>query len=567
MTEAVASGGYSSAASSPPPLLAGTRLLDPTFARNVLLVLLANLTMVCVAVRHFFPGKTSVIVTAGAITLLVCASIALTWMHRKRFTAWLLLAIALVASRQILYLSTGIVFGVRDANVHIFGQTLGLLQTAAIPEGSSYTFYPVIHILLATVRLFTGIDLWVAASLLATVMALATALLVILTARALLPGSEYVVGALFLIAPNVSIIGTLYQPMSVTVLLFAAEAYLVARQEDLAYRRSLFIAIGLLLSITHPYSAATMDLSLVLMAAADAAINRRRTFVLPAIGLFGFTFLYSGFIAGDFQFFMSLFKFNIFTPATAPEGSGTVFKPPRPIPPSAAYRIVNDIALVGIIVPALLGWLVTLRDRRGRPTSHHLLAAGMGLLFGLGLLFAAVLQSRVVALAAIVLALFAAWGYLRFPRPVLFSVLPLVMLCALTSATATTAYFPWSQGDQNLQPLQDQGELGSLIGFYREQVVQVQGYMPPTVSSDPLFYADNVVLHLAPYTTQQAPGDGHAAYLIFRDSAQTFGYSLEAQGGTLAAKFFTPYPTSEQLRLLAFTDQVAQFGEYEVHQL
>ncbi|MEA3204091.1 MAG: hypothetical protein QOI63_1771 [Thermoplasmata archaeon] len=567
MTDAVAGEGYSSAASSPPTgSLAAARLLDPTFARNVLLVLLANLTMVCVAVRHFFPGKTSVVVTAGALTLLMSAALALTWMHRKRFTAWLLLGIALVVSRQILYLSTGIVFGVRDAGVHIFGQTLGILQTATIPTGTQYSFYPVIHVLLATVRLFTGIDLWVAASLLATVLALATAVMVILTARALLPGSEYMVGAVFLIAPNVSIIGTLYQPMSVTVLLFAAEAYLVARQDDLAFRRTLFVAIGVLLTVTHPYSAGTMDLALLLMASADAAINRRRTFVLPAIGLFAFTFVYAGFIAGDFDFFVSLFQFNIFQPATTPEGSGTVFTPPRPIPPSWAYRIVNDVALLGIIVPALLGWLLTLRDRRGRPTSHHLLAAGMGLLFSLGLLFAAVLQSRVVALAAIVLALFAAWGYLRFPRPVLLAALPLVTLCALTSATATTSYFPWSAGDQNLQPLQDQAEMGSLIGYYQDQVLRVQGYMPPTVSSDILFYKDNVLERLHAYTTLQQPGDPHATYFVFRDSSDAFGYSLSPGGGKLEAKLYTPYPTSEQHRMLTFLDRVAQFGEYQVYQ-
>jgi hypothetical protein len=545
MTDAVTTEGYSSAAKGPTRAGADAWLLDPTFARNVMLVLLANLTMVCV----------------------LAVAIALTWTHRRRATAWVLMLVALVVSRQLLFLSTGIVFGVRDAGTHIFGQTLGILQTSQIPTGSSYSFYPVIHVLLATVQLFTGMDLWNAASVLATLLCIASALFVVLTACRLRPGSELLVGALFVAAPNAAALGSLYQPMTMTILVFAAQAFLVARQDDLPFRRTLFLALGVLLTLTHPYSAATINLALLLMAMADWTLNRRSTFLLPAVASFALTFLYSGFIAGDFKFFVSLFQFNIFSPGTTPEGSGTVFRPPRPTPPTAAYRIVNDIALLGVIVPGIVGWAMTLRERRGRPASHHLLAASLGLLFGLGLLFAAVLQSRVVALAAIVLALFAAWAYARFPAPARYSILPLVLLCSITSAAATTSYFPWSDGDQAPQPLRNQGEMGSLIGFFHERLWPDYGQatMPKTVSCDIVFYRDNT-LQIYPFTTAQAPGTPYAAYLLFQPSDDQFGCSKVAEGGTLDAKIYTPYPTPEQHRLLVLTDRIAQFGDVEVYQ-
>lgn len=549
-------------------LAAGTRLQDPTFARNVVLLVMANAATVALIVRHYFPGKTSVIVTAGALTLVLASAVVLTWSHRKRLSSWAVLVLGLLVSRELVFLSTGIVFGVRDAGTHIFGQTLGILQGSHIPMGDTYTYFPGIHILLSTAKLFTGLEAWNAAAVLAPILALATCTLVVLTARALRPGSEFLVGVLFIAAPTAAVIGTLYQPMTVSVLFFAALAYLVARADELAFRRTLFVALGIVLTLVHPYSAATMDGALLLMAIADAVINRRRTFLAPAIAVFLFTFVYTGFVAGDLEFFTSLFRFNIFSPATTPEGSGTVFKPPRPIPPTWAYRIVNQVALLGVLVPAALGWILTLRERRGRPTSQHLLAVGLGALFALGLLFAFVLQSRVIALASIVLALYAAWGYARFPRNVTYAILPIVLLCALTSATATASYFPWSEGDQNLQPLQQQDEMGSLMGFYYGKVLTGHNDAKDVrvVSSDIIFHKDRFVGGLRPFTTMQEPGAPHADYFLWRDSADVFGYSLTASGGTLEAKLYTPYPTGEQHRMLVFTDRIAQFGEYQVYQ-
>ncbi len=528
--------------------------------RGLLLVLAINLLSASVLVQRHFPGRPTIFVTAAAVAIILGASLALTWKRWDRPGPWIALLVALVASRQALNFSLGTVLGVRDAPYHILGITWEIVFRGHIPQGLTYSDFPFHHLLLAALRLEGGTDLWVTASFLATWLSLVTAVLVVLVTRSILPGAEYMAGILFIAMPAGIEFGQLYQPMSLAVVYFAAMTYLMVRNGDFPLGRALFLLCSVALTFTHPYSATVLGMALLSGAVGNYLFNRRTSYLGVAFLGALFTFVYAGFIVGQFDYFVSLFDW-VRGSAVAEERLG---EPPRP-PSTTGYTVVQYALRILVTGAAAIGWLLVLWQRRGRLTQFQIMAGALAGLFVAGYLFTFLLPERTFALSSVIMAPFAGWFYHRLPRWSAYPLVAILVALALTSSAAAHQYFPWSEGNAAIHEIEDDAAAGSAIAF-------LSGYAgspnrAELVTSQLLVYG-NHSYQGRPFTSDTNASTAARDFLLFDADAAQYGYSSSPRLLPAAQRdTYSHFPTPGHLALLESSNRLAHYGPYAIYRV
>ncbi|HLF16297.1 MAG TPA: hypothetical protein VI796_02560 [Candidatus Thermoplasmatota archaeon] len=557
--------------STPAPVTAAPprRIINESqyrLSRNLVLLLAINAVTVTLLVHAHWPGRVTIVTTVVAVAALLTLNSVLAFKNGDRAVPWLLLMGSIVLSRSLLTIGSGNLFGVRDSAYHIFTVTWGILSDGHVPPDSQYAQYPLHHILLASTKLLSGMDVWVTANVLAIALAVLTAVFILLVARIWFPGSEYLAGVAFLAFPPAVSIGFLYQPLTLSMALFAGMAYLLIRRSPFPLGRTLFLTLSVALTFTHPYSAAILGMACLLAAGGDSILNRRVGYLPVAFLGATFTFAYSTFIGEDYDYFLSLFQYRFGTPEAQREFAAG----PNPISPfrsSWFFRIWNYSGNLAILVPAIVGWVMLLAKRKWRPAPIHWLATTLAVVYLFGLFFAFLLPYRTLALAAVVITPFAGWALYKAPRWVVGVSLPLILVVALTAVDVTSHYFPWDEGNLMPHPLENQAATLGAMGLVSELETGLL-HPGPVISSHPLFYQEKAIQSRAFSGDNRADGP-NATYFVYRTDSAEYGYSNVPfpHDSDFVISSYRPFPTKEQLELLDAIQRVGEFGSYQVYRV
>jgi len=528
------------------------------------LVLLAINGCTAVLLARRLGSRDAILADAAVIAVLATAAAVTAFRYPRRWAPYAVLAVAMALSRNILLLSQGRLFGVRDAALHVFRIPLAIIETGHVPAGTSYSTFPMIHVLLAGLSLETGLPLWVAQAVAATLLALCGVGLVALLTRSIAPApaAPVVAGALFLGDPSVIPAGQLFQPLSFSVVMLALLAVLAHRMRTHHLSRTLLAVTGVLLAMAHPYSATIVMTVLLVAGITDLAVNRRPDLlVIAGVGV-AVTFLYAGLVANRLDFFLNIFSTGDQELAT----SATAGTAQLPVP--AALRLDSGVALAVFYGLAVLGWGERLfRARRLDLTIGHQLAAGLAVLAVLAYAFPILIGGRILMLLAVVTAPFGAHLLTSLKAGALATgiLVPALVVASMTGVFAVYQFTPWAQRVVADQPLANEPVRDSLAQFLTDRAHWVPyGFFPLYTSHFVQFEGRSLDGHGLGASLDAHPS--RSLVLVWSTESPRYGYGDSTNVRTPSGQpdTFTPYPTAGQLALVTSSDRLGQFGPYLV---
>jgi hypothetical protein len=516
-------------------------------------------------VHQVFEPRPGVVAVAVLAVFLLVATFAYAWVYGPRLAAWVGLAAAFVASRSVMALATGRIFAVRDALDHIYGLPLDIVRTGQLSDDHTYSAYPALQVLLAEVHLVTGLPLWEGAALLAVLLGLATMGLVARTTEALWPGSALAGAAGLLVAFLAIPPAQLYQPMTLSILLFAFLVFLVVNGDRVAWAPGLFVLGIIALGLTHPYSAAIIGLVMLVALAIQAFLGRSVRFLVPMSAFMGLGVLYVAYIGGDLLRFLDLLRPNDVAPIPLPDtgtGGGDASAGPGF---SDAYRQAGSWAFRLSMAAALAGWVWAFWPRPLRAVFLQVVTGVAGAAYLAARVVSYGFPVRVLTIASVVTAPLIGLVLHRSPRLAVIPLVAVLAALAIASPSATYQFFPGSKGDPTVHAFDDPPETADLVHVFSEiQGGELRHSNP--VSSHPVFRLDDV-LDVRAFANTDRAGTALHTHFIFREDAVDFGFAVATtQSGTPARRdAYVPYPTQAMLDHLASLDRFGDFGTYGLH--
>lgn len=538
-------------------------------ARNLFLALLA-LALSGALLAHRVAGpKPAIFLLAALVAFITVLTGLFQWAFGARPPVWAGLAAAFFVSREALTLATTRVHAVRDAFDHIYGIPLDIVRTSHIPDTYVYSSYPTIHLLLAKTHLVAGLSLWEGASVLAFLLGGATLALVVRTAERAWPGSGLAAGFGMLVAFFAIPPAQMFQPMTVSILLFATLVFLVVRDRSVPWAPGLFVLVLLVIGISHPYSAAIIGVVAFAALALDGVLFGRLRFLVAAGILLGAGLLYVGFATGDLERFVRLLQPNDVAPLPVPGPVGTA---PEPEAGSAivdgfsqAYRSVGSWAFRLAMGAGLAGLLLSLRPLPRRGMFLQFLLGSAGLTYLVSRVISNGFPTRVLTISSILVAPFIGLALFRVPKAVALAAVAVLSVLAVTAPSATSQYFPWSERDPTVHVLDEPPEMQEALAFF---LAIDNGSLRRSnpIGSHPVFWEGDFLLVRA-FASTDVAGRAPVTHYIYREDSEESGFAVTVtQSGTPARReAFTPFPTQGQLDRLASIDRIADLGSYRFH--
>ncbi|MHB1261269.1 MAG: hypothetical protein ACYC2H_06090 [Thermoplasmatota archaeon] len=539
-------------------------------ARNLFLALLALALSGALLAHRVADPKPAIFLLAALVAFIAVLTGAFQWAFGARPPVWVGLGAVFLVSREVLTLATTRVHAVRDAGDHIYGIPLDIVRTAHVPDTYVYSSYPTIHLLLAEAHLVAGLPLWEGAAVLSLLLGAATLALVVRTAERAWPGSGLAAGFGLLVAFFAIPPAQLFQPMTVSILLFATLVFLVVRDRSVPWAPGLFVLVLLVIGISHPYSAAIIGVVAFAALALEAVLFGRVRFLVAMGILLGAGLLYVGFAGGDLERFVHLLKPNDVAPLPVPGPIGTRPEPEVDSAPvvfgfSTAYRSVGSWAFRLAMGAGLAGLLLSLRPLPRRGMFLQFLLGSAGVTYLVSRVISNGFPTRVLTISSVLVAPFIGLALFRIPKAAALAAVAVLCVLAVTAPSATSQFFPWSQRDPTVHVLDERPEMEETLAFF---LAIDNGSLRRSnpISSHLVFWEGDFLLVRA-FASSDVEGQAPVTHYIYREDSEESGFAVTVtQSGNEARRdAFTPFPTQGQLDRLASIDRIADVGAYRVH--